>query len=529
MALLRMNSLRGATNIPWIALCAVGFSSWAIWSCAEHWQNNPNYSYGWAVPPLVFGFGLRRAMLARSEIRVTAATFSTPVLIMSAIAAAAVIFLLEFARVQMWHPEIVLWTICLLAVGFSLAAFWFCGGSELARTELFPVCFFLTAVPWPPRFEQPIASALIQWVAAATVEILHWIGVSAQTAGGAIALPTGLVGITEACSGIRSLQAGIMFGLAMGEWFLLRASRRIALLFMSILFALATNLARTLLLSIQAARHGVNSVEQVHDLIGNIMVTALIVGIWFVGKLLAARPSLLSATNFAERSRSFWKTLTATPQPAFRSIFFACLAALISARTVYAWIEKQDRTQTAPFFTARAEASNGNQLIKIPRDIWNELRPTSGEYVRRKNVDLPGGVADCFHFFWKPSAWNRFALVHQPNICMPGVGWKSVGPPEPLNVDLNGESLQFYAFHFRRGHNFALELWGVWRNGEPVSLDYNTTQVFGVAPAPASMRLEGKRRSATEIIACSLIGEGSEPSREIAVAVLRSAFEYKSK
>src|SRR5207248_10488508 len=26
--------------------------TWAIWSCAEYWRGNPNYSYGWIVPVL---------------------------------------------------------------------------------------------------------------------------------------------------------------------------------------------------------------------------------------------------------------------------------------------------------------------------------------------------------------------------------------------------------------------------------------------------------------------------------------------
>jgi hypothetical protein len=87
--------------------------------------------------------------------------------------------------------------------------------------------------------------------------------------------------------------------------------------------------------------------------------------------------------------------------------------------------------------------------------------------------------------------------------------------------------VQCYLFEFRRENSYALELWGVWRNGEPVSLDYNAAQAFGAVAPSASQHFEGKRRSATEIVACSLIGEGTVPSREIAVAVLRSAFEYK--
>jgi exosortase/archaeosortase family protein len=128
---------------------------------------------------------------------------------------------------------------------------WFAGGKTLLLAELFPVLFFLTAVPWPPRFEQPITAGLMQAVAAGTTVFLHWFGTPAQTTGGAITLRTGVVGITEACSGMRSLQAGIMFGLAMGEWFLLRPLRRIALLFIAIALALTTNLIRTFALSLK--------------------------------------------------------------------------------------------------------------------------------------------------------------------------------------------------------------------------------------------------------------------------------------
>ncbi|HEX8280799.1 MAG TPA: exosortase/archaeosortase family protein, partial [Chthoniobacterales bacterium] len=250
-------------SVPWLTVLFVGLWIWAIWTCAEHWRGNPNYSYGWAVPLLALAFGLRRYWQSGREIseRWALAAVHAVSLVITSVAAAAIVFGLEFARQQMWHPQIVLGLICLLPIAFSLAVSFFIGGRALLRAEAFPVLFFLTAVPWPPRIEQPITSTLMSWVAVTTAEVLHWMGVEAQTSGGAIALRTGLVGITEACSGIRSLQAGIMFGLAMGEWFLLRPARRLALLAVAIALALLTNLARTLALSLQAEWHGVAAVE----------------------------------------------------------------------------------------------------------------------------------------------------------------------------------------------------------------------------------------------------------------------------
>jgi exosortase len=525
---------RQSPIFPWPALVVIALWSWAIWSCAEHWRGNPNYSYGWLVPLLALGFALRRYLQLDSTSANPIPVFRAPIAVQIFIGLifAGAIFSLEYSREQVWHPEIVLWSICLLAITSTIAILAVHGGTRLARAELFPVLFFLTAVPWPPRFEQPIVSALMSWVAETTTESLHWLGVEAQTSGAAIALRSGLVGITEACSGVRSLQAGIMFGLAMGEWFLLRPARRIVLLVLAIALAIATNLVRTLLLSLQAERHGVESVEHVHDLIGYIVITSLIIGIWIAGKFLAPRvagPAGFSIKQITERARQLFVSFTSRIAPVLRALMLSFIIGIIGARSYSAYLERSDQTQTVPFFIAKIDDTNGNKLQGVPPTIWNELRPTSGEYVRPPTPRTGEGNAGLYHFFWKPSPWNRFVLVHRPDICMPGVGWKLVHGPEPTEVLLNGQSIRFYAFQFQRENVYALELWGVWRNGAPVSLDYQPAHVFGTAIPPPSLQLEGKRKSATEIVACSVLTNDAMPSNEIAVALLQSVFEYRNR
>lgn len=446
------------------------------------------------------------------------------------IAFAGLVFFLEYSREQIWHPEIVLLSICLLAIISTIAILGFYGGQSLAGAELFPVLFFLTAVPWPPRLEQPIVSTLMRWVAETTTEMLHWVGVEAQTSGAAIALRSGVVGITEACSGVRSLQAGIMFGLAMGEWFLLRPARRFLLLLIAIALAMATNLLRTILLALQAEHHGLNSVERFHDLIGNIVITALIAGIWIAGKLLARgtkRTTTISAGKIGNRTRELFERITNQTAPVLRVAVLSFLVGIIGARSFSAYLERRDQIQTEPFFIAKIDNAHGNKLERVPQSIWNELRPTSGESIQPQIWPAGMNNAGLYHFFWKPSPWNRFVLVHRPDICMPGVGWRLAGAPEPVDVSLNDHSIRFYAFRFQRQNAYALQLWGVWRNGEPVSLDYQPDQVLGAAVPPPSLQLEGKRKSATEIVACSVIANDRMPVNEIAVALLQSVFQYR--
>jgi exosortase len=506
----------------------IGVWGWAIWSCAEYWRANPNYSYGWIVPVLTFVYAARRLALTQTE-SVSQPVVTLPIwsAVFFGIVAGTVIFGLEFAREQVWHPIIVIWTVALVPIALTLSVFWFAGGTKLLVAELFPILFFLTAVPWPPRFEQPITAGLMQLVAAATTELLHSFGIPAQTAGGAITLHNGVVGVTEACSGIRSLQAGIMFGLAMGEWFLLRPLRRIGLLFVAIALALATNLARTLALSLQADRHGLAAVEKIHDLTGTLAVTTLVIAIWICARFLRQRRDEVEPFRFDKLRVHLRSIVEAFPSAFLRVVAALLLAAvfgLAAAQIISARIETEDRMQTRPFFSVRADSSQTR--VRLPREVWNELHPTSGEYVRSHHPQL--GVGDAFHFFWKPSPWNRFVLVHRPDICMPGIGWEMMGPPVPITIEFSTQQKQFYLFRFRRGALEALQLWGVWRNGDVVSLDYQPDQVLRASTSASALRLEGKRRSATEIVACVVTGDRNDPpSADRAIAILKAAFQYQ--
>jgi len=110
---------------------------------------------------LSLAYAARRLTLAKSE-NIARPTLAVPiwVVIFIGIVAAAMIFGLEFAREQVLHPIIVIWAIAFVPITLTLLACWLAGGRNLLRAELFPILFFLTAVPWPPRLEQPITAGL---------------------------------------------------------------------------------------------------------------------------------------------------------------------------------------------------------------------------------------------------------------------------------------------------------------------------------------------------------------------------------
>ena len=252
-------------------------------------------------------------------------------------------------------------------------------------------------------------------------------GIEATVSGGAIALQSGLVGITEACSGIRSLQAGIMFRLAMGEWFLLRPSRRLWLVVLAVILALLSNLGRTLTLALQAEWHGIGSVEQIHDLAGNIAVTALVLGIAFCAKILAVRrrspiesgtesPETENLAGLTNRRGWIW-SLAAV----------ALLAGIFSARLLYARAETQAHTQYSPFFYTRGDAP-GNRALAISKEVWDELHPTSGEYVRHDTPDhgVAGGCVPLLGSL--RSGTGLFSCTGQTSACRASAGRQSARP-----------------------------------------------------------------------------------------------------
>ena len=101
--------------------------------------------------------------------------------------------------------------------------------------------------------------------ASMTVEILGWFDIPAFRHGNLIDIGTGVVGIDEACSGIRSFQSTLMASMFLGELYLLRLPRRLFLLVGGLGLAFGFNVVRTLALTWRASSAGMEAMEKWHD------------------------------------------------------------------------------------------------------------------------------------------------------------------------------------------------------------------------------------------------------------------------
>ncbi len=151
------------------------------------------------------------------------------------------------------------------------------------------------AVPWPSLIEQRLIQGLTRVDTSAAAELLGWLGIPAVPHGNVIEVATGMVGIDEACSGIRSFQATLMISLFLGEFYSLGASRRVLCVLAGFALSFLFNLARMSLLVWVAARKGVAAIASWHDPAGVTILVACFFSLWGMGVLLKGKAEKLKA------------------------------------------------------------------------------------------------------------------------------------------------------------------------------------------------------------------------------------------
>ena len=206
-------------------------------------------------------------------------------LVAAAIGIPALLLLLPVRLFEIANPEWrpLGWIHAASVATLTLLYLWCVGGRAWLRHFAFPVAFFFVAIPWVTPVEVPIIQGLMRMVAAVAAETVELFGIPTQLEGNLIRVSSGLVGVNEACSGVRSLQTALMIGLLFGELKRLSILRRVALVASAIAIALAANFCRAVFLVWIAATRNISEVSRWHELAGY-----AIVGLVFVGTLILA-------------------------------------------------------------------------------------------------------------------------------------------------------------------------------------------------------------------------------------------------
>jgi exosortase len=386
------------------------------------WRLNEQYHYGYFVP--IFALLL---VYLRWEDRPAATPSKVPhfwLLVPVAI-------LLPLALIQTANPDWrpVYWAYTLIA----LATTWFwvdkLGGRAWSFHLAPALAILLFAVPWFKGIENIVTRSLMEVVSAFTVEWLNLSGIFAVRTGNVIHLQQAVVGVEEACSGVRSLQSSLMAGYLFGELMRMVVWKRLALITLGILSNFLLNLLRTLTLTYITIHQGPEGFERWHDTVGNVVAVGgfacIAVIAWFLSRVGANEESSKppNAASAAHR-----------PHPVSLKLPIAVAAIyLLSFLVDFAWYRdiakggesgfeygnmqwgdlgvEVESIAISPAATAQLKYSNGHQ------HVW---------------TSSSGANWTAFYFNWEQGRISSHAGVHRPENCLPATGINLSDSWDPL-------------------------------------------------------------------------------------------------
>ncbi len=451
-----MNATNERSAVPWgilLVLAAAWFGGVRLLS--PQWTVYEEYQYGWAVPFLCL-YLLHRRWLDRPA---PAAGTLRPVFLVTLALGACLLLPIRIIVEANLIWRLGSWALAGALVIVTLAVIGLAGGKPWLKHFGFAVAFFLVAIPWPSRWEKALVHGLMPLNTEIVVELLSLLGIPALQHGNVIEVSQGMVGVDEACSGIRSLQATFMLALFFGEYYRLSRRRRIGLIAAGAGIALLCNLVRTFLLVWVTSRSGLAAMEKWHDPTGIGILLVCFCGTWFLS------------------TRLRLATLGGDVAPTPRRVVPRSLAVMLGT-----WLALLEITN-AVWFHLRGDARTDLQNWSVR---WPETRPQFREITLSPRVlavlnfqegrsvgwvDPDGSVWQAFHFRWGPatSLLERtrvnLAKTHKPDDCLPASGKTLVAARGVKQFAVNGLKLPCQAFEFSDQGRPLFVYYCAWEDG----------------------------------------------------------------
>jgi exosortase len=274
--------------LGWLVACVlILLWGYAIYRLGTLWHGSEDYAYGWFVPLLCLSLLWERWQRRPAREGLEATT--GPLIVWGVLALALLPSCLFLEVIPYWR--FAGWAFAGAIIGITFCALYLIGGRSWVHHFAFPLLFFLIAVPWPSLIEVPLITKLSHLNAAISTWAANWLGTPAIRNGVVIQTGAGMVGIDEACSGIRSFQAAVMVALFLGELFRYAFFRRIFFLLSGVTLAFGCNVVRTTYLVRVCDLKGISAVNLAHDRAGFAILGITLAGLLVLAWLFRPRKS----------------------------------------------------------------------------------------------------------------------------------------------------------------------------------------------------------------------------------------------
>jgi exosortase len=494
------------------------------------WTVNEQYAFGWAVPFLCAYLVWVRWPAFRSQpstVNLESSLFRF--LTCSFVLLAFLYFPTRLVLEATPEWRVISWLLAIEIVGLSLITLRIAGGTACLRHMALPICFFLVAVPWLRPIESPLIQGFTRANAATTVELLSFLGIPAIQHGNVIEVGTGIVGIDEACSGIRSFQASLMLSLFFALFYRLSAKRSMVLCSAGFGLALAFNVVRTVLLTWVAAKYGVSSISKWHDPAGVTILLGCFTGIWGVAAFWARKPKTQTVPTEsleipapskpkAEKeeigsanTRGYFQVSKSHISAA--SVAFLSWVILSDLGTV-GWYRAHERNR-APQASWSAQPPQNSTLraLEIPPETRESLRYNEGSKWAWAEAD--GTKWQMLFFTWAPGrTWVKQVTRHSPEGCLSASGWKLLADLGLRFASVADFALGFQAFVFDAGGQKVHVFYCLWEEGAPTqpTLSGRATQTDRLKSV-----LDGRRNPGMRVLEFAVWGIEDEDAALLAL------------
>ena len=321
-------------------------------------------------------------------------------------------------------------------VGIAASAFVLSGVLALARSpsrwmrlngaSLCAVILWWFVVPIPSGTLARTSLFLQNLITTASVKTLVMLGMAAVQHGNTIQLPNAVVGVEEACSGIRSLTACLFAGVVFGGWMLKGIPRRFVVILGAGALAIIMNFLRSITLCLLVAGgFGIRGFW--HDAIGYAELGATALGVFAACRMLSSGSSAPASQPADNSPRS---------GALFGLLVHSAYAGLVLLFALLAF------GKMAPGATHERPPPDLHALMAIDCPGWTR-RSDAGiaafsqqlntSCLRQETYNRGDTQVTFYIAFWSSrQATLGSVALHTPDICLPGGGWIPQPVPPPI-------------------------------------------------------------------------------------------------
>jgi exosortase len=490
--------------LPLIGLVA----AWVILitQTRHHWGGESYYNFGWFVPFMAVWL----LLVNFSDLEPVSRERIRGHLILSGL---CILFVIPFHALSEVNPfwRLPLWVQATGLSAFSLLVIHSMYGMKGVVKALFPLFFLTTMIPWPYRMEVEIVQSLTGVVVSFAMDGLHFLGYPVELAGNSFVLGELNIGVNEACSGIRSLQALFMVTLFLGSLFGQGWKRRLAAVMILPLVVVVVNTGRAIFLAIQVIENGQAAYEKWHDPAGYIAFGVSMILIY----------ACIELFNFGARGRADTRTLNleeswqklGNVRMKGSAMGFALLP-LILFLSVEGWFR---------FHEARAgQGSEWDLVVPSENDPTVEFAEISKEAEGLLGYDYGYRFIKTFShrvqgevYFYGYNPENRLSSVssygHSPTICMQSSGAFLVEEFSGIVFNMSngpGIELKHYLFELP-GSGLRMHIfWTVWERRN-MDIPLEDLQAFNYRTQWVQL-WKGRRDFSRKVLLVSLMGARSD-------------------